>query len=100
MTSGDSNVTIHGYMINGDGNIAIHGYATNINSNAIYDYMKKNGVVMIDGYMTNVGNATTNGYVMNCNGYMMNISNGFTTWELQENMLMNVKCEASRMNDT
>jgi hypothetical protein len=55
---------------------------------------------MIDGYITNVSNATTNGHVMNYNGYMMNISNGFTTWELQENMLMNVKCKASRTNDT
>jgi hypothetical protein len=48
--------------------------------------MTKNGVVMINRYMTNVGNATTNGYVMNYNGYMMSISNGSTTWELQENM--------------
>jgi hypothetical protein len=44
-----------------------HGYATNISSIAIYDYM------------TNVGNATTNGYVMNYNGYMMSISNDSTT---------------------
>lgn len=48
--------------------------------------MTKNGVVVINNYMTNVGNATTNGYVMNYNGYMMSISNGFTTWELQENV--------------
>ncbi len=61
--------------------------------------MTKNGVVVINSYMTNVGNATTNGYVMNYNGYMMSISNGSTTWELQENMLMNVKCKTSNKND-